>query len=71
MKNYLLFTGECHYPNGGWWDYVDNYVSLSAACEAVNEFEAEKHYGEFWWHVVDLESADVCISGYGKGTNKD
>jgi len=47
---YITFSGDNHYPYGGWADFRGNAPTLEGAKEL-----ADKQ----WAHVVDLESGNI------------
>jgi hypothetical protein len=47
---YMLFAGDCWYPEGGWLDYRGTFPSIAEA-KAVAELGDEN--GKYdWWHIV-------------------
>lgn len=52
MKRYLLFTGDCFYPCGGWDDFRGDFDSVDAAKAA----KLDRHSRDDWFHIVDTET---------------
>lgn len=57
MKRYLVFTGECYYPSGGWEDFHSDYDELSTAIQIAQNIDANHEYS--WSHVVDTDSMKI------------
>ena len=55
MKEYLLFTGENYYPEGGAHDLYSSHDTLEEALEAGREFlkDSTDLSGE-WAHVYNV-----------------
>lgn len=50
MRRYLLFTGSCYYPSGGWNDFYSAHDTIEEA-EAIGMKHWNGAYN--WWHVID------------------
>ena len=62
MKRFLVFAGECYYPQGGWDDFKGSYEHELEAKQT-----AEGHaQGYRWAHVVDTQSEQI-IATYAEG----
>ena len=55
MKRYLLFSGDQHYPLGGWEDFQGSFDTPSEAIAAV----VAKHSSHDWWEIVDTEIGEI------------
>ena len=62
MNNYLVFSGDQFYPNGGWIDFKRAFDSLDMAMIylATERFD--------WYQVVDISTLTIVKqhSKYGK-----
>lgn len=52
MKRFLLFSGDCYYPGGGWEDFIAAFDTEEAAREYA--VAASKKDRWDWWHIVDM-----------------
>lgn len=53
MDKFLVFAGDCYYPNGGWADYHGEHASLEEAQGAAEAYvNAGGWAGERWAHVM-------------------
>lgn len=59
LKRYLLFAGYNYYPNGGWHDCKESFLSLDDVFNYLNNNNID---GCDWWHVVDLIDNKIVIS---------
>jgi hypothetical protein len=53
MKRYIMFSGECCYPKGGWDDLTQDFDTLDEAAEKTDEINKSEWS---WAHVVDTET---------------
>jgi hypothetical protein len=51
LKRYLVFSGDRHYPNGGWHDFRGSYASLKKARAAGRPGD--------WWQIVDSQTGAI------------
>ena len=58
MKKFLLFTGNFHYPEGGWLDFRSDFNTLEEANTEYEENYKDKEYGN-WYHIVDIISKQI------------
>lgn len=65
MKRYLVFFGDCYYPQGGWDDLKASYDTVE---EAIQSHPVRMSCGsEQWMQVVDWQSGEVVHQHvYGK-----
>jgi hypothetical protein len=57
VPRFLVFSGDDHYPLGGWQDFkgiFEDYVD--ALVKATEKGD--------WWHIVDLTSGEIVDSGH-------
>ncbi len=59
MKRFLLFAGDCAYPEGGWKDFRGSYDTF---VEAESAGMCDYGGNSQWWHVID--SYDCVIVAY-------
>lgn len=52
MKRFLVFSGDDHYPRGGYNDFVGDYETFT---EASNKMVSLAHRDNKWVHLVDTE----------------
>jgi len=53
MKRFLVFTGDEHYPNGGWDDFVGSFDTLAEAMDRLILKRAD------WGQIVDSQTGDI------------
>lgn len=59
---YLLFSGQCYYPGGGWNDFDSAHSTHEEAKAAVKARGLEEDdYG--WWHIVNADTRCVVERG--------
>lgn len=62
-KPFILFCGFAYYPAPGWQEYIGDFETLDAACEAGKKEIIIAMYD--WWQVVDLNEK-VIVAGEGE-----
>lgn len=63
MKNFAVFAGDSHEPQGGWNDFVGDADTCS---DAIFDVVLPKCMSRDWWHVVDLKTGKVFHFSGGK-----
>lgn len=58
MKKFLLFSGDNHYPMGGWRDFLGSFDTKEEAVAAVPLLND-------WYQVVDLEAGKIVAGSRG------
>lgn len=65
MKRFLLFSGDCYYPGGGWDDFKGDFdTAESAQAKSIKERDD-------WWHVVDTTTMKEVKFLAADGTIRD
>lgn len=70
LKRYLLFSGQCYYPLGGWCDFQGDYDTEEepkGIAQAAYDKIASRDQYDFWSEVVDT---DTMASVTGHISNK-
>jgi len=62
MDRFLLFSGECCYPSGGWGDYKGSYPTLAEAVEAGRLRRYNPR--DDWFQVVSADLLSVVYAIY-------
>lgn len=63
MKRYLIFFGDCYYPQGGMKDYYSDYDekdNVLAAARAIQK--THSRVGSWWIDVYDTEIRESIYS---------
>ena len=55
VKRYVVFSGVCYYPGGGWEDFNSSHDDLEEAKKLARELNKPS---DAWSHVVDLETGE-------------
>lgn len=67
VKRFILFTGDSFYPNGGWSDFRDGFLTEDEAVEAANTFVARAHsegtHSSVWWQIADITTGKIVKEG--------
>ena len=64
-KVYLLFEGECYYPNGGAFDFSGSFATLEGAQNAYGLDSKDR-----WAHVASFDGKELeMVSYFGRGSD--
>ena len=61
---FALFAGDAHYPDGGWYDLVGTFDTVTEACARFAEGrDPGDEYNTYfeWGHIVDLTHREVVL----------
>lgn len=64
-KPYILFGGDCYYPNGGYNDYIGTFDTIErATVDALNRYGNGKGgtWHDRWWHIVDVTRGVIVLT---------
>lgn len=56
MKRFIVFGGECYYPQGGYSDYIDSFESKSEALKFIKSKVDTKCE---WYQIFDDDEKKI------------
>lgn len=64
MKQFLVFSGECHEASGGWSDLLGEADSLDEARSMARRYDEGSGGADIWWHIVDTKESCIVLQEF-------